>query len=163
MPNLARRRLRQMRMTIQQDYAWPTALITALKLGCSTGHINGACTQLMAYCFLQDLENLNFMVTPDFIYEPDTAPTLRLVISDNDYRPFCFAIVKDESWAKDAELRYRADRQIREEYAYMFQRSPISRPWGISFLGTSIRIYSGKTESCEVNPPSIPSFSNVFG
>lgn len=78
---------------------------------------------------------------------------------DTNDKPVLLVEVKDDSWAQKAELRYRADKQMRERYALMLDECPLPRLWGLSLMGTSMRVYcgeSGDTQSFDMTPPAIP-------
>ncbi|KAI0736080.1 hypothetical protein C8Q76DRAFT_792545 [Earliella scabrosa] len=78
------------------------------------------------------------------------------VVCDKDGHPVLIVEAKDDAWARKAELRYRADKQMRDRYALILDECPMPRLWGLSLLGTSMRIYCGDTASYDVSPPAIP-------
>jgi len=77
------------------------------------------------------------------------------VFNSND-RPVVIVEVKDDSWAQKGELRYRADKQMRDRYGLMLDDSATPRLWGLSVFGTSVRVYCGDKASYEVTPQAVP-------
>lgn len=55
---------------------------------------------------------------------------------NSDGKPVLIVEVKDDSWAQKAELRYRADKQMRDRYGLMLDDCPTPRLWGLSVLGS---------------------------
>ena len=51
--------------------------------------------------------------------------------------------IKDDSWVNSGSLHLRADEQICLRFDQMLQNCPLPVLYGISFLGTSMHIYSG--------------------
>lgn len=78
------------------------------------------------------------------------------MVFDNNDKPVFLIGVKDDSWPRNPELRFRADQHIRDRYALMLNDCPLPRLWGLSVLGTSMRVYCGDTQTLEVDPPPIP-------
>lgn len=48
--------------------------------------------------------------------------------------------------------RFKADNQIRQQYDSVLNDCPLPRLWGLSLLGTSLRVYSGHVASGDVEP-----------
>ncbi|KAG9042522.1 hypothetical protein FS837_010756 [Tulasnella sp. UAMH 9824] len=63
--------------------------------------------------------------------------------------------VKDDSWASKAELRYCADKHMRDRYSLMLEDCATPRLWGLSVFGTSMRVYCGDRGRFEVSPPVV--------
>ena len=62
------------------------------------------------------------------------------------------AEIKDDSWATRAEQRFKADEQMRQRYNSMLQACPLPRLWGLSLLGTSLRVYCGDAATGDAEP-----------
>lgn len=71
-------------------------------------------------------------------------------------KPVPIVEVGDDRWAQEAGRRYRADEQMRHRYELMLDDCPTPRLWGLSVLGTSMRVYCGDKASDEVTPHPIP-------
>jgi hypothetical protein len=56
-----------------------------------------------------------------------------------------------------AGSRFEADDQIRHRYKEMFGNCPLPRLWGLSLLGTSLRVYCG-TVATRTIKPELPDF-----
>ena len=55
-----------------------------------------------------------------------------------------------------AGSRFEADDQIRHRYKEMFGNCPLPRLWGLSLLGTSLRIYCGTVATGAMKPNFMP-------
>ena len=62
------------------------------------------------------------------------------------------AEIKDNGWATKAEKRFKADEQMRQRYDSMLQDCPLPRLWGLSLLGTSLRVYCGHVIDKDLEP-----------
>jgi hypothetical protein len=117
----------------------------------------GPYDKLLNYCFG---DSFTFYVAPQNPPRDDSRDAadfiVFLVVFDRNDKPVLIVEVKDDSWAQKAELRYRADVQMRSRYALMLDECPIPRLWGLSLLGTSMRVYCGDTQSYMVAPEAIP-------
>jgi len=142
----------------QSDNAWPAGLITifnharAKRIGFENRYY-GPYDKLLNYCFG---ESFTFYVAPQNPPRDDRHDVVDfvvfLVVFDSNDKPVLIVEVKDDSWA---ELRYRADEQMRNRFASMLDECPLPRPWGPSLLGTSARVYYGDTTSLDVHPPTM--------
>jgi hypothetical protein len=105
---------------------------------------------------------------------PSTSTSLRRILAVTtstsssswsycDDKPVLLVEVKDDSWIERAELRYRADDQMRSRYALMLEACPFPRLRGLSLLGTSARVYCGGTSLQQVRLPSLhPLMTRAF-
>ncbi|KAF9237213.1 hypothetical protein BU15DRAFT_63280 [Melanogaster broomeanus] len=75
-----------------------------------------------------------------------------MVVLDQDQKPVLLAEVKDDKWANRPDTRQRADAQMRRWYDQMLQHCPIPRLYGLSLLGTSLRVYCGDKATGKVAP-----------
>lgn len=146
-------------MPFQSDDTWPAGLITIFnharaKRTTFEHRYYGPYDKLLKYCFG---ESFTFYVAPQNPPRDDSCDAIDvfLVVFDSNDRPVLIAEVKDDSWIDKAELRYRADDQMRSRYALLLDECPLPRLWGLSLLGTSARVYCGDTTSFNVQPPAI--------
>ncbi|KIK04009.1 hypothetical protein K443DRAFT_94062, partial [Laccaria amethystina LaAM-08-1] len=117
----------------------------------------GPYDKLLNYCFGS---GFTFYVARQSPPASDSHNTVNfvvfLVVFNSDDKPVLIVGVKNDSWAQKAELRYRADKQMRDQYGLMLDDCPTPRLWGLSVLGTSLRVYCGDKASYEVTPQAIP-------
>ncbi|KAF8274242.1 hypothetical protein EI94DRAFT_844720 [Lactarius quietus] len=75
-----------------------------------------------------------------------------MVILNQDQKPVLIAEIKDDKWANEPDKRQKADAQIRQRYDQMLFNCPIPHLYGLSLLGTSLRVYCGDKVTGEVTP-----------
>ena len=146
------------RMPFSTDTTWPQGLRTIFDI-CrqqrepAENRYYGPYDKLLNYCFGE--ESFQFFIVPQ---NPPSDHVLRetddfvafLIVFDADRRPVLFAEIKDDGWAHKAGSRFKADDQIRHRYDDMLGDCPLPRLWGLSLLGTSLRIYCGTVATgCE--------------
>jgi len=146
-------------MSFLTDNAWPAGLLTIFEQ-CRAereafeNRYYGPYDKLLNYCFGSDF---TFYVAPQSPPNDDSRDAIEfvvfLVVFNSKKKPVLLVEVKDDSWAHRAELRYRADKQMHDRYDLMLEVCPTPRLWGLSVLGTSMRIYAGDTRSFDVTPP----------
>ncbi|KAF9013613.1 hypothetical protein BDZ89DRAFT_1167028 [Hymenopellis radicata] len=69
------------------------------------------------------------------------------------WHPVMIVDIKDDGWRNHAELRAKADEQMYERFDLMFGRCPpIPCLWGLSLLGTSLRVYRGDVATRKISP-----------
>src|SRR5258708_7632743 len=123
----------------------------------------GPYDKLLNYCFGDSFQyfvapqrppsgsNLTLRDTVDFV------TVVFLVVFDaNDRRPVLIAEIKDDAWAHKADLRYSADDHIRRRYDALLGDCPLPRLWGLSLLGTSLRVYCGTLATETIEPDFVP-------
>ncbi|KIY63237.1 hypothetical protein CYLTODRAFT_426283 [Cylindrobasidium torrendii FP15055 ss-10] len=95
---------------------------------------------------------LNWMFPSwDFLVSPHhESPDLLVVI--NHGKPMLFISVKSERWVSNAGTRMRADALVRQHYFDMLGECPSPVLWGVSALGTNIRLYQGRTNENIIAP-----------
>lgn len=149
-------------MSFQQDNTWPAGLLTIFeharaKHTAFENRYYGPYDKLLNYCFGNSFK---YYVAPQCHPRDDSRDAVDFivffVVFNEDDRPVLIVEVKDDSWAQKAELRFRADKQMRYHYSLILDECPLPRLWGLSLLGTSMRIYCGGTQSYEVTPEAIP-------
>ena len=57
--------------------------------------------------------------------------------------PVLIAEIKDDGWAAEADKRQKADSQMRQRFDQMLRKCAIPRLYGLSLLGTSLRVCYG--------------------
>ena len=139
-------------MPFSQDNAWPAGLHTIFANARDRRHAtfderyNGPYDKLLNYCFG---DGFKFYVAAYNPPEDDGRERLDCIVSmvvfDGVGRPVLAVEAKDESWAGKGERRYRVDQQMRERFAMTLEDCPLPRLWGLSLLGTSMRVYCADT------------------
>lgn len=66
-----------------------------------------------------------------------------MVVLNQDQKPVFVAEIKDDRWANEPGKRQRADAQMRQQHDQMLANSAIPHLYGLSLLGTSLRVYRG--------------------
>ena len=98
-----------------------------------------------------------------FFLAPLTAPdetsardavdfVVSMVVLNRRQEPVLFANIKDDRWANEPDKRRRADTLMRQRYDQMLPNFPIPRLYGLSLLGTSLRVYCGDKDTGEAKP-----------
>ncbi|KAF9233429.1 hypothetical protein BU15DRAFT_80135 [Melanogaster broomeanus] len=87
-----------------------------------------------------------------------------MVVLNREQKPVLILEIKDDRWAKEPDKRQRADTQMRQHYDQMLFNCPISRLYGLSLLGTSLRVYCGDKITGKVTPDFVgrPNASRVL-
>ena len=67
-------------------------------------------------------------------------------------RPVLVAEIKDDNWADRADLRAEADDRMRQWFNAVLPDCRLPRVYGLSLLGTSLRVYVGNVATGEVEP-----------
>jgi len=146
-------------MTFLTDNAWPAGLLTIFEL-CRAeretfeNRYYGPYDKLLNYCFGSDFTFYVALQNPPIDDSRDAIDYIGLlVVFNSKKKPVLMVDVKDDTWVCNAELRYRADKQIHDRYGLMLEDCPTPRLWGLSVFGTSMRVYSGDTRTFDVTPP----------
>ena len=98
-----------------------------------------------------------------FFLAPQTAPdetstrdavdfVVFMVVLNQEQKPVLIAEIKDDRWANEADKRRKADTQMRERFDQMLPNCAIPRLYGLSLLGTSLRVYCADKVTGEVTP-----------
>jgi hypothetical protein len=74
------------------------------------------------------------------------------VVLNQEQKPVLIAEIKDDRWANKADKRRKADTQMRERFDQMLHNCAIPRLYGLSLLGTSLRVYCADKVTGEVTP-----------
>ena len=75
-----------------------------------------------------------------------------MVVLNQEQKPVLFAGIKDDRWVNKPDKRRRADAQMRQRYDQMLPNSAIPHLYGLSLLGTSLRVYRGDKVTGAVAP-----------
>jgi hypothetical protein len=75
-----------------------------------------------------------------------------IVVLDLEQKPVLIVDFKDDKWANDPDRRQRADILMRDRYNQMLYSCPLPQLYGLSLLGTSLRVYCGDKAACKVTP-----------
>jgi hypothetical protein len=75
-----------------------------------------------------------------------------MVVLNQEHNPVLIAEIQDDRWANEPDKRQRADTQMRQRYDQMLPNCPIPHLYGLSLLGTSLRVYCGDKVTGEVTP-----------
>jgi hypothetical protein len=88
---------------------------------------------------------------PDERYPHDAlAFIVFLVVFNKDQKPVLFAMIQNDGWATSPLMRQRADTLMRQQYEQLLYDSPIRHLYGLSFLGTSLRVYCGDKDTGKI-------------
>jgi hypothetical protein len=98
-----------------------------------------------------------------FFLAPQTAPdetsardavefVVFMVVLNQELKPVLIVEIKDNRWANEPDKRQRADIQMHQRYDQMLANCPIPHLYGLSLLGTSLRVYRGNKVTGEVTP-----------
>jgi hypothetical protein len=118
----------------------------------------GPYNKLLHYALMDD--SFTFFVSPQRLVHEDpfpreaVYPELCLVVYNQDCNPFLFAMIKDDSWATKPYTCLRADAQMREQHGHFMLDHPIppNRLYGLSLLGTSLRVYCYDKDTNTLTP-----------
>ncbi|KAF9477780.1 hypothetical protein BDN70DRAFT_861334 [Pholiota conissans] len=148
-------------MPFSTDTSWPPGLLKIFEPYRSKrpedyilfGHYD----KLLNYCFGDSFE---FFVLPQNPLGDDISRDIDLgdfaaflIVVDTERRPVLIAEVKDKEWAASENFRFEADKQLRRWYDFLSEDCVHPRLWGLSLLGTSVRVYSANTATGYIEPP----------
>jgi hypothetical protein len=154
-------------MPFLTDNAWPSGLLTCFEHSRQRREVfenryYGPYDKLLNYCFGSDF---TFYVAPQ---NPPTDNTsddnpcddlgfiLVLIVFNNNNQPVLVVEVKDDYYARKPQYRYDADKLMRGRYDFIVDDCPTPRLWGLSLLGTSMRVYCANKTTNRITPPYIP-------
>ena len=111
---------------------------------------------LFLWCFDSPYP-FNFTVAPAVLHfnYPSAAPTTpRFALSSGigGTRPVLVAEIKDDNWAGRADLRAKAADRMRQWFNAVLPDCRLPRVYGLSLLGTCLRVYVGNVATGEVEP-----------
>lgn len=139
-------------MPIATDTHWPERLLNMFSSRPSSRFpVNlhfGRYNALLGYCFFN--EQYDYYIAPK---TPSLPGGAAFVVIDHDFQPVFFVDIRDGVDADSAVKRLAADKQMRAGYDLLLADCPLPRLWGLSLLGTSMRVYYGDKDIGVVNPP----------
>jgi hypothetical protein len=118
----------------------------------------GPYDKMMNYCFGEDFD---FFIAPQAPLGDTGRETVEfvvyLLVSDIQ-KPVLLIEVKDDTHINSSAKRQAADEQMRGRYNELLYQCPIPILYGLSVLGTKMRVYSssGDIEQGKVYPPRVP-------
>ncbi|KAF5332291.1 hypothetical protein D9611_008189 [Ephemerocybe angulata] len=134
-------------MPFTTDAAWPAGLLKIFEtcrhdlqsLQPLEDRYYGPYIKLLTYCFGPD--SFNFFIAPQSPRNDTIEFPMPTTVFDAQHRPLLIAEIRDDTWATEAYLRFKADTQMRQQYNSMLYDCPLPHLWGLSLLGTSLRVY----------------------
>jgi len=147
-------------MPFSTDANWPQGLLNIFNIsrnrnGSLESRYYGPYDRLLNYAVVEG--SFTFFLAPQT--SPDETSTrdsvdfiVFMVILNEEQKPVLFAEIKDERWANEPDKRQRADTQMRQRYDQMLPKCPIPRLYGLSLLGTSLRVYCGDKVTGDITP-----------
>jgi hypothetical protein len=139
-------------MTFETDQHWPEGLVKMFEhIKRNPTFLVGAISKLLYYIF----PAFKFYVRPSSTADRSN-PLPFLVVCTSDGNPVLFVGVRDAGWADRADLRLRADEEMRKEFDHLMVDCPIPRLYGLSCLGQSLCVYRGTKDTCMLEPPPTP-------
>ena len=112
--------------------------------------------KLLTHCFR---DSLDYTVAPQ---APPTASSssldfmVWLLVFDEDLKPVLLVEVKDDNWLSGPASLEGADAHMRARYEDVLVDCPLTKLYGISFIGTRMRVYTGDVATGELTPPPSP-------
>ena len=147
-------------MPFSTDLNWPQGLLDIFEISRSQNtsldsRYYGPYDRLFNYAVIEGSFTffLSRQTTPDETSPLDVVDfVVLMVVLNREQKPVLIAQIKDDRWANKPDKRQRADAQMRQRYDEMLAKSPIPRLYGLSLLGTSLRVYCGDKDTGEVTP-----------
>lgn len=138
-------------MTFETDQHWPEGLVKIFEhIKRNPSLMGGAISKLLYYIF----PGFTFYVTRPSSTADRSNPLPFWVCTDGG--PVLFVGMRDAGWADRADLRLRADEEMRKEFDHLMVDCPIPRLYGLSLLGQSLRVYRGTKDTGMLEPPPTP-------
>jgi len=139
---------------------WPQGLLdifasSRIKNTSAESRYYGPYDRLFNYAVIEG--SFTFFLAPQTIPD-ETSPrdavdfVVFMVVLNQEQKPVLIMEIKDDRWANEPDKRQRADTQMRQRYDQMLVHCPIPRLYGLSLLGTSLRVYCGDKNTGEVTP-----------
>ncbi|KAF8480453.1 hypothetical protein DFH94DRAFT_477896 [Russula ochroleuca] len=138
-------------MPFSTDTKWPQGLLDIFE-----NHRNqkykpleylyfGPHIKLLNYAIVDD--SFTFFITPQVTYDESAGDYIPgpfatfLAVMNQEHKPVLFVEIKGDGWVNSAYCRQNADTQMRRRFNELLFQCPIPRLYGLSLLGTSLRIY----------------------
>ncbi|KAI0286256.1 hypothetical protein BC826DRAFT_1049843 [Russula brevipes] len=149
-------------MPFSTDTQWPRGLvdifnISRARIMRSESRYYGPYDRLFNYAMIEGTFNLFLapQTAPDEDY-PSPSDSVNfvvfMVVLNQQQKPVLIAGIEDDGWANEPDKRQRADTQMRQRYDQMLHHCPIPRLYGLSLLGTSLRVYCGDKATRNLTP-----------
>jgi hypothetical protein len=143
-------------MPFSTDTNWPQGLINIFN-ACRKTHDQNTPFE---YCYYATYDRLlNHTLIQDsgftFIISLQTTPAESdhfMVVLDLEQKPILIVNIKDDGWANVPHRRRSADTFMRDRFDQMLYSCPLPQLYGLSLLGTSLRVYCGEKATCKVTP-----------
>ena len=147
------------------DMNWPQGLLNIFNIARNydqnvslESRYYGPYTSLLNYTLVDGF--FSFFVSPQITRDDDSPfevpdPVVSLVVFNWEHKPVLFAQIKYDAWANNSSTCLKADTLIRNQYDDILFDCPIPQLYGLSLLGTSLRIYCGDTITGRVTPNPI--------
>ena len=148
-------------MPFSTDTNWPQGLLDIFNAGRNRkwllkSRYYGPYDRLFNYAVIEGSFALFLSPQIDETPLPDAVVSpVFMAILNQDQKPVLIVDIQDDSWAKTPHLRQSADAQIHHLYDQMLFNCLIPRLYGLSLLGTSLRVYCANTVTGEVMPPFV--------
>ena len=146
-------------MPFSTDADWPQGLLDIFHINRNRNaplesRYYGPYDRLFNYAVIES--SFTFFLAPQTATDENSRDAVDfvvfLVIFNQNQQPVLIAEIKDDKWANEPDKRQRADAQMRQQYDQMLLNCPIPRLYGLSLLGTSLRIYRGDKVTGVVAP-----------
>lgn len=143
-------------MPFLPDTTWPASLQTIFdicrrQLQPLGTHYCAPYNELLTYCF--GGSDIFVILPPSPLVNHETVDfIIPLVVIDARGRPVLMVEINDDTRANTADLHIKAENRMHQQYNAMLTDCPLPRLWGLSFLGTSLHVYTGDVATGEVNP-----------
>jgi hypothetical protein len=147
-------------MPFSIDTNWPQGLLNIFNISRNQNapvesHYYGPYDRLFNYAVIEGSFTffLALQTAPDETSPRDAVGfVVFMVVLNQEQKPVLIAEIKDDRWVKEPDKRQRADTQMRQRYDQMLPNCPIPRLYGLSLLGTSLRVYCGDKATGKVTP-----------
>ncbi|KAJ7827030.1 hypothetical protein B0H14DRAFT_1241988 [Mycena olivaceomarginata] len=147
-------------MPFDTDTAWPAPLKTIFEVSRAThgtleNRYYGPYDKLLNYCF----DGFDYIVAPQAPPRDYTTETVDfvvyLVVMDQRRQPVFLIEVKDDSHLTAPSKRAAADQQMRACYDDLLYDCPLPLLYGLSVIGTNMRVYIGDAATMTLTPPRV--------
>jgi hypothetical protein len=150
-------------MPFSTDTKWPQGLLDIFEFHRNQKHPQleylyfGPYINLLNHAIVED--SFTLFITPQTTYEgyspDDYVPgpfATFLVVMTKEHKPILLVEIKPDEWADDAFCRRNADTQMRRRFNQIRYQCPIPRLYGLSLLGTSLRVYCADKAAHKITP-----------
>ena len=158
-------------MPFSTDANWPQGLLNIFDVARNQNtsiesRYYGSYDRLFNYAVIEG--SFNFFLAPQTSLDETSARdavdfVVFMVVLNQKQKPVLTAEIRDDRWANGPDKRQRADTQMRQRYDQMLLSCPIPRLYGLSLLGTSLRVccgdkVTGKGYTSLCRPPQCGSY-----